>query len=709
MSDYSVTVVDESIAVTVDVTPESTPIVIEMAEQGPPGPPGPPGTTDHLNLSNIGSLTHDELESAIQDRIPYAGAEADIDLGGAQKVINMQDPSADQDAATKKYVDDSVDSREPAITAGTTAQFWRGDKSWQSIATITSGFVPYTGATADLNLGTRNLRMPSGNILDAAGFVALQINNRALQTATGIPNLQWGTYELWDSNLNLSQNWDSRYVYNSSGQQMIGWYGSEIEVNANIQMPMFSLYTGNIYVGAGPSMGETGGYLTINPGVLTPLLFTGYISNQYNQPVFDLDNFTSYDGSFVANVSFGSRQLIDLSGAIVSLDWGQRIGADSSNNQSFNYDLRWLLSGNFTLGVAYNWSLGEMYGYDGDISIGHGNRLLYGTSAAVALNYDLRRLAASTGQYFVDWSTVQQLKVIGSMSLGGSFLTPAAKLHLDSGNAQASALKFTAGTTTGILSSDGFDVGITTAGVAEVRQRENLALELYTSNVLRAQWTGAGNLFLGGTVQARGAAGSAAIPFWGFETSSDCGMYRSTGSSIGLSTSGVARLFLDSAGKVTLFQGTTLRGAMTTVYSQINSVGNVGTGEDNLHSVSIPSSGFAANGDSMEIKAAGTFAANANNKRVKLKFGAVTLFDTTALAFNTGDWQINARIFRTSTTTGKSVVTWTCNNVTLTTTVDYQAWAFNFLTANTLVVTGEATADNDIVQELMQVFWIPVA
>ena len=61
---------------------------------------------------------------------------------------------------------------------------------------------------------------------------------------------------------------------------------------------------------------------------------------------------------------------------------------------------------------------------------------------------------------------------------------PAAQMHQDSGNATATYHKFTAGTTTGLLSTDGFDVGIDASGNAELRQRENLPMYFYTNNAL---------------------------------------------------------------------------------------------------------------------------------------------------------------------------------------------------------------------------------
>jgi hypothetical protein len=48
---------------------------------------------------------------------------------------------------------------EPTIAAGTTSQYWRGDKTWQTFPTIPSitGLVPYTGATGDVDLGNNDM------------------------------------------------------------------------------------------------------------------------------------------------------------------------------------------------------------------------------------------------------------------------------------------------------------------------------------------------------------------------------------------------------------------------------------------------------------------------------------------------------------------------------------------------------------------------
>jgi len=67
-----------------------------------------------------------------------------LDVSGTgrftQPVI-VGSPTADTHAATKGYVDSTVGGAgfEPAITAGTTAQYWRGDKSWQTLNSTAVG------------------------------------------------------------------------------------------------------------------------------------------------------------------------------------------------------------------------------------------------------------------------------------------------------------------------------------------------------------------------------------------------------------------------------------------------------------------------------------------------------------------------------------------------------------------------------------------
>lgn len=88
----------------------------------------------------------------------------------------------------------------------------------------------------------------------------------------------------------------------------------------------------------------------------------------------------------------------------------------------------------------------------------------------------------------------------------GIGVVPTAKLHIDAGTATASALKFTANATTGQLATDGFDIGIATDATAEIRQRENKDIVIYTNNTECARFiaTGIEKLHVSGNTKIEG-------------------------------------------------------------------------------------------------------------------------------------------------------------------------------------------------------------
>lgn len=97
----------------------------------------------------------------------------------------------------------------------------------------------------------------------------------------------------------------------------------------------------------------------------------------------------------------------------------------------------------------------------------------------------------------------------GNMGIG--ILAAAAKLHQDSGTATATAHKFTAGTTTGQTSTDGFDVGIDSSGNALLNQREALDMIFQTNSAEVARFKSAGNFVFPTTVTAGGTTGNQTI------------------------------------------------------------------------------------------------------------------------------------------------------------------------------------------------------
>jgi hypothetical protein len=102
-------------------------------------------------------------------------------------------------------------------------------------------------------------------------------------------------------------------------------------------------------------------------------------------------------------------------------------------------------------------------------------------------------------------------------------------------------------------------------------------------------------------------------------------------------------------------------------------------------------------GQSLVFEAWGEFAANANNKQVRAKYGTTTLFDTGALAFNGTDWHVRGVITRTAASAQKCVVVWNSSDGLLLSSVNYTLGALNNGAANAVTITAVApTADGDV-------------
>ena len=128
-------------------------------------------------------------------------------------------------------------------------------------------------------------------------------------------------------------------------------------------------------------------------------------------------------------------------------------------------------------------------------------------------------------------------------------------------------------------------------------------------------------------------------------------------------------------------------------------VGNVGVGEDDLITYSLPANALSANGKGIRIRAWGTAANNANAKTVKLYFGTQVILTTALTVSQTDTWKIDATVWRT----GASTQDWESSlieagTVSLTDIENGTATQTD-TAAITIKCTGTATSDNDIVNE----------
>lgn len=94
----------------------------------------------------------------------------------------------------------------------------------------------------------------------------------------------------------------------------------------------------------------------------------------------------------------------------------------------------------------------------------------------------------------------------------------------------------------------------------------------------------------------------------------------------------------------------------------VSTVGNVGTGEDDLQTYTMPASTLTATGDSVKIEAQYVIVNNANQKQIKLYFGSAVLFDTTATGLATSvSYSVNveARVYKDGSNTQRYTVNYT--------------------------------------------------
>lgn len=141
------------------------------------------------------------------------------------------------------------------------------------------------------------------------------------------------------------------------------------------------------------------------------------------------------------------------------------------------------------------------------------------------------------------------------------------------------------------------------------------------------------------------------------------------------------------------------------IHTNTTTTGNVGAGEDTLFTYSVPAATLNTNKESIIATVAGFFGASANNKTLKVKFGATTIFDSGALPLTLlSSWIAKIEIIRTGAATQKCNVTLSFASATM---ANYTTSSETLSGAVNLVVTGEGTSDNDIVGEILKVRWEP--
>jgi hypothetical protein len=159
-------------------------------------------------------------------------------------------------------------------------------------------------------------------------------------------------------------------------------------------------------------------------------------------------------------------------------------------------------------------------------------------------------------------------------------------------------------------------------------------------------------------------------------------------------------VYLTSAGK---FQRTTINPINVGLYltSNTTAVGNVGGGEDNLMTYSLPASTLATNGSYAEFEMNFQFATNANSKELKIYFGTDVIYDYSGISLAGGGMTVRGKIYRTGSATqliAFDIVS--TNNPTISST---SVTTQTLSGAVTLKATMTATTTDDGVQKALSV------
>ncbi len=136
--------------------------------------------------------------------------------------------------------------------------------------------------------------------------------------------------------------------------------------------------------------------------------------------------------------------------------------------------------------------------------------------------------------------------------------------------------------------------------------------------------------------------------------------------------------------------------AQRTLSVSTATVGNVGGGEDDLTTYSLPANTLSADGQGVSIVAFGTTANNGNAKTLNCYFGSTLLFSHGMDTGFSQNWRVSAVVLRTGAATqlGNTVFAGTNTNSDAAAT----APSATLSSAVTIKCTAQGTSDNDLIQ-----------
>lgn len=147
------------------------------------------GLKPNVNGGNIELETGAVSGTGIRGKVQVKARELDLT---SVKIVNVADPTADQDAATKKYVDDGLAAKQNSIGTGSATDYLAGDLTWK--AQITGKKEIFTLAAADITNGYIDcafLALPDTMRVITGGVEQIETESYSLSTVSGKTRITW--------------------------------------------------------------------------------------------------------------------------------------------------------------------------------------------------------------------------------------------------------------------------------------------------------------------------------------------------------------------------------------------------------------------------------------------------------------------------------------------------------------------------------------
>ncbi len=260
----------------------------------------------------------------------------------------------------------------------------------------------------------RKLYDTSGSISVAWG------SSRTLHNSSGTYVVDWQSSIMYDNSGNSSIAWNDRVLYDSTGDSSVDWQNNQLIDGGQVRVDW--LY-GSLKAGGVDSVGWDGRILydsTSNDSIDWNNRYC-FDSSEVNSvdwnlrrlnkggvgTVFDWEAMYCYDASTLNSIDWSGRQLFDTGGSVVSINWASRYLYDASG------------------GITVAWDDLALIDSAAVYSCDWGNRILHDNTGAESINYN-----SSTGVGIGTGTVATKLHVFSSTATDG--------LTLENTNAGAS-------------------------------------------------------------------------------------------------------------------------------------------------------------------------------------------------------------------------------------------------------------------------------